>query len=376
MNYRPIMSEEEISMSFKQTRNQKEPGIICGTDEQQLSPMSLNANLSCFNNTVWEHWADQKIRAIGLQICCVKDSANYPNIILRGTNNKLWQAPKNTDLSWTQWHWPINLSQQQNANIMSFFAARFGGNGQIVLFVRGADNSIWEHWASRENISSDDWVFESRKVCTDRDFFAIERHYGGLEAFLIGFDNQVWHSWTMDYDQDKWSQWESLGGCVAGGLYLQNNSEKYPELFAKDPMNMLWHIRHYRNGWHDWKKIGGPVSGNVSAAINTNGGLDVYCIGYDRKIYRISRPELNSEWEPCECLGGNFSEMVGVEKDNNGKNKLCAIGIDQRLWEVDEENGFADRGGCLASARITTDADGRVIVIGIALDGNVFARYL
>lgn len=371
---KPLVTDRAIQIAFEQIQASTGPGLIARTLDLQLKPVDLSGNLDSYGNQVWKDWNDQHIRALGNQCCSVKDTGNRLNLILRGTNNKLWQAIEDEGPTWTKWHSPSNLSQQQNANIASFFAARFGRDGQIVLFCRGTDNSIWEFWSDRDGISQDIWTFKSRNVCTDRDIFAIERHYGGLEAFIIGLDNQIWHSWTMDYDHDDWSQWESLGGYGASGLYLLNNSEQYPELFVKDPNNKLWHIRHYRNGWHNWGELGGPLTGKVSATTNSEGGIDVYGIGFDRKLYRASRPGLDSDWQPWQCCGGAFSELAGAAQDANGSAKICAIGIDRRLWKYDSKTGFVDCGGCLASVHLNANQNGNVIAIGAAFDGNIFTR--
>lgn len=348
---------------------------IESVEGQPMKPMQLNGSMDCFGADVWNGWTDQKIRALEHQLCTVQDADNHLNIILRGTNNKFWQSSQCKDMLWSEWYTPGNLTLKQNANMTGrFFASRFGKDGQVVLFALGADGNLWDYWSSPSTIHSQPWIFKRLPMCAEPEFFALERHYGGVEVFAIGLDNRVWHSWTKNYDNDEWSQWESLGGWVSTGLFLNNNSEGYPELLANDPENAVWTIRHGRNGWCEWVKLGNAIRGCCGSAINAEGGMDVYGVGFDRKLYRITRPTLDGPWGQWECLGGMFNGLVGVATDEDCQPKVCMIGADRRLWMLKMDGAFEDMGGSLGFACVNTNLDGGVVVVGCGHDGNVFCR--
>ncbi len=287
----------EIAMRFRVAQGPSEPVAIMSLTEQPLKAVDMSENMNRFNVHTWEGWTAQSIYARDRQFCTVHDAEGCLNLILRGRENKFWHSADCKDALWDNWYTPGNLSAAQNESVSGrFFAGRFGRDGQVVLFVQGIDGRIWDFWSTPREIRTQPWTFKPLDMSTDSEFFAIERRYGGLEAFTIGLDGSIWHSWTMDYDNDQWSSWESLGGAGGYGLYLSNNSEGYPELLVCDPTGALWTIRHYTNGWHDWTRLGNAVRGRCASVQNADGGMDVYGLGYDRKLYRIRRPTLNGKW--------------------------------------------------------------------------------
>ncbi len=374
MGNRFVDRSAEISGRFATPECITDPLHIKPLPNHPLKPLRLSGNMDSYSLSLWEGWVDQKIVSVG-RFCTIRDANNNLNIVLRGEGNKFWQASQNKNLLWHNWYTPNNLTQKQNTDVTGdFFAGRFGKDGQIVLIVHGADGHLWDYWSSPDTINSEPWTFNRLAMCTDSEFFALERHYGGLEAFAVGLDGNVWHSWTKDYDNDEWSQWESLGGCAAHGLYLSNNSEKYPELLICDPKGALWTIRHYKNGWHDWKCLGNSMIGRCCNIMNATGGMDIYGLGFDHKLYRISRETLEGEWGEWECLDGMFNSLVGVVTQANGKNTVCLIGVDHRLWRLEEDGNFSDLGGHLEYACLDTDSDGNAVVVGSCYNGNLFCR--
>lgn len=364
----------EIIESFATPQHAAEPPRIQPLPEHRLKPLRLSGNMDSYNTSLWTGWTDQKIVAVG-PFCTVRDASNNVSIVLRGTDNKFWHSHQHSNMLWHNWYTPNNLTKKRNTDMTGrFFAGRFGKGGQVVLLVHGADGHLWDYWSSPETINRLPWTFNCLPMCTDSEFFALERHYGGLEAFVIGLDNCVWHSWTKDYDDDTWSQWESLGGCAAGGLYLNNNSEKYPELLICDPRGALWTIRHYQNGWHDWTCLGNSLRGRCRNVPNATGGMDVYGVGYDQKLYRIARKTLDGGWGDWECLGGMFNCLVGAVVQGDGKTNVCLIGVDHRLWRLEESGSYADLGGHLQYACLETDRDGNAVAVGSGYNGNLYCR--
>ncbi|MDO4864918.1 MAG: hypothetical protein Q4C10_00040 [Clostridia bacterium] len=365
----------EIAARFQAAQPPAEPSVIAPLAEQPLKAVSLSDNMNRFNADSWTGWTAQNISARARQYCTVRDANGKLNLLLRGRENKFWQSSACKNALWTDWYSPNNLTTTQNDSTSGrFFAARFGKDGQVVLFVQGIDGRLWDFWSSPDSIRTQPWSFKPLDMYTDSEFFAIERHYGGLEVFAIGLDGSIWHSWTMDYDNDLWSQWESIGGVGSYGLCLSNNSEGYPELLVCDPAGALWTIRHYTNGWHDWTRLGNVVRGRCASVQNAGGGMDVYALGYDRKLYRITRPTLNGEWAEWECLGGQFNRLVNALKLPGGALKVGLIGIDHRLWRLNGKGGFDDLGGSLDFACMDEDSDGGAIVIGNSFDARIYCR--
>ena len=364
----------EILQRFEVAQGPDKPVSAEPLPEQALRLMKLNDNMTHFGVDLWSGWTNQKIPVGEGGFCAIRDADDRLNVLMQGRENRFWQSANCQKALWSDWFTPNNLSSSQYDSMTGkFFAARFGGDGQLVIFVQGIDGYLWDFWSSPNSLRTKPWSFKRLEMCTSSEFFAIERCYGGLEVFAIGLDGSVWHSWTMDYDNDKWSQWESIGGVASQGLYLNNNTEGYPELLVCDPSGSLWTIRHYTNGWHDWKRLGNAMSGRCVNVPNAGGGMDVYGIGLDQKLYRISRPTLDGEWGQWECLGGQFKELVDAVL-LEGMLHLCLIGIDHRLWRLNKSGSFDDLGGSLSHACLGVNTDGDVLAIGCGFDAYLYCR--
>lgn len=346
------------------------------SEDAFLKQVSLNGNLNNFSQNAWDGWKNQMIQTGKGRFHTVHDANDHLNLILRGSDSKFWQSSVFKNEMWQDWFSPINLSHGQLSNIAEdFFVERFGKDGQVVLFVRGIDGHLWDFWSNPETIRSQPWNFNRLPMRTDADFFAIERAYGGLEAFAIGLDNSVWHSWTMDYSHDEWSQWESLKGCAARELFLANNSEKYPELLVCDPSGQLWTIRHHKDGWHNWTCLGNNILSDAMSVQNSTGGMTVYAVGYDRKLYRISRDALNADWNEWECLGGVFNQLAGVVRTKEGAEVVGMIGVNHQLWILNADGEMVSMGGVLQDARIDNSGSA-IIAVGCGFDGTLYSRNL
>jgi hypothetical protein len=128
---------------------------------------------------------------------------------------------------------------------------------------------------------------------------------GRLEVFTYkAFDNSLWHNWQVT-PTSVWFGWESLGDGVIGDPVVARNTDGRLEVFAvtKSDSDLFHAWQLPGGGWSDLQPLPGPsaderfmgvYNGFVGVARNAGGGLEVFVIGNDGKVWH--RWQISSGW--------------------------------------------------------------------------------
>jgi hypothetical protein len=158
-----------------------------------------------------------------------------------------------------------------------------------------------------------------------------------ISLYAIGMANEV----LFSEDSFRTSWFVRLGTLAAIDLTVIEDSEKRLNIFAVDTSNHLWQKRQkkYSSGggieWDSWVQLDARVPLQSSrAAVNFEGGLEVFAIGEDGLLY-YTRQLLDSAGKPVGWStlfplgnpvpssifsvgrnGGGYSEAFSVTRDN------------------------------------------------------------
>jgi hypothetical protein len=82
----------------------------------------------------------------------------------------------------------------------------------------------------------------------------------GLEVFVRGTDNAVYHRWQSKDAPGGWAPWANLGGAVSSLIGAQNADGRL-EIFGRGTNGELWHTWQdpkAPGGWRPWASLGNP----------------------------------------------------------------------------------------------------------------------
>jgi hypothetical protein len=203
------------------------------------------------------------------------------------------------------------------------------------IFVRGADNKVWQDCRDENNASKwmpapfenpDDAIIDSapsvvtwgvNKLCV-----VAANINGGVFCKL----------WDVEVLKDKWSKWIDLKHPVASKLFAPfavSEKKGYMDVFALGHDSNLWHKKFCTNIFDpyntNWENLGRPgeMVGFASgpAAAYVNGHLVVFIIGSDGVLYRKS-------WE-----GGQATKFIADGYNRKFKSTPAVISLFNRnLW--------------------------------------------
>jgi len=247
--------------------------------------------------------------------------ANRTDVFVRGADNGLWQKTWN-GTSWSGW---VALGGVLTSNP----AAVSWGPGRIDVFARGTDNALWHRWWTAPG----GWYNWERLggVLTSSPAVA-SWDAGRLDVFANGTNNGLWHrTFTA---AGGWYGWESLGGVVlSSGPAAVSSGLGRTDVFARGADYSLWHRAFTASGgWYGWEKLGGYIITGPAAASCTAGHIDAFAVGGDSALYRISNT--GSGFGIWQRLGGRWTSDPGaVCATGTGNTELFERGPDgASLW--------------------------------------------
>jgi hypothetical protein len=107
----------------------------------------------------------------------------------------IWQVVPNG--TWSNW---ALLGIPSTTNNISAPAVGKNQDGRLEVFVIGADGALWHIWQTSPGGTWGSWASlgaQSSSVTVIGDPFVTENGDGRLEAFAIGSDDALWHTWQV-----------------------------------------------------------------------------------------------------------------------------------------------------------------------------------
>jgi hypothetical protein len=185
---------------------------------------------------------------------------------------------------------------------------------------------------------------------------------GPLEAFTIGPNAELWHSWQSPTGPGGWSGWSSLGrpaGIFISQLEVIGNArDSGPlEAFAPGSDGALWHIWQgggQKDNWSNWESLGapGPKALITSVEVVENAGkgtLEAFSIATDGALWHNwQSPNGPGGWNGWSSLGqppGGIAIgqlLVAENAGTSGPLEAFALGSDRALWHIWQGGGQKD----------------------------------
>lgn len=290
--------------------------------------------------------------------------------------------------------------------------AGVNGDGRLDLFVLDRYRQLYHDWRAPHDGSWHGWealvvgpgsggvpLIGTPTVATDAT--------GRLEVFAVGVDGQVYYN-QQETQPPGWRGWVPLGGGSAPGLTaggepevaVGRDREGRLEAFAVGQDGRLLHSWQHRadSAWNEWERgLGGPPVGldgrYLSVASNADGRLEVFATGRDGAVWHIWQSMEGGGWSLWASLparGGREFPAEPVARDVRGALELFAVGPDglARRWQERPESPHADAAwhewealGGPAGARLTPgdavvaqNADGRLEVFATDATGGGIAH--
>jgi hypothetical protein len=280
-------------------------------------------------------------------------------------------------------------------------------DGRLEVFARGSNRELWHIWQFCPNAYCgwSNWASFGNNI----DAPLVQANADGrLEVFAGGSEGELLHIWEAP--AGGWSGWFSLGdGPLFGSSSLTSipaiaiNADGRLEAFARLNDNALWHTSQVSPGggcdpcpgggylpsgnyWYNWATLGGAVYSGPAVAVNADGRLEAFFIGFDRGLYHNWQVTPGGVWSGWFSLGGvvalSSSVVVGVNAD--GRLEVFVTGSDYALWHINQKqvNGSvwsgwtplgAPIGGTLQGPpAVAVNADGRLEVFDVASDGALW----
>ena len=289
------------------------------------------------------------------------------------------------------------LTDDDIAGIRSIYGARFrwgslGGivfepatalntDGRLEVFVRGADNAVWNNWQTRP--SAGPWSgWHSLGGGIQGAPAAARNSDGRLELFARGMDGQLFNNWQPAPSSGPWSGWHPLGGHIFDPVACRNADGRL-EVFARGQDGALWHIWQTRPSsgpWSGWHSLGGVMGSRVSAITNTDGRMEVFVRGTNGALFNIwqTRPS-SGPWSGWNSLGGGIQGAPVAGRNADGRLEVFAKGMDNALWHMWQTrpssgpwSGWASLGGGISNPSVANNADGRLEVFVKGLDNGLW----
>jgi hypothetical protein len=267
--------------------------FVVGSDNAVYSKYQFSPN-----SNSWSDW--YSLGGTVKQIKVGMDANGHEEVFAIGTDDRVYhQYQLAIDGGWSGW-------QQLGGWQMRQIEVSKNADGRLEVFGIGQDNSLCHIWQVAPNSGWSNW--ESRGGYVRQ--ISVGMNAGGyLEVFAIGSDDGVYHMWQ---GPGGWSGWDSLrdiyntqefgvqqitvGRNAAGGL----------EVFVISTFGSVIHISQGPSGWGQWSyELDGSVQArDLTAAINSDGRVELFAVGSDNALYNVWQVAPNGGWSGWNSLGG------------------------------------------------------------------------
>ncbi len=204
------------------------------------------------------------------------------------------------------------------------------------------------------------------------------------EAFAIGADGTLQHSWQLDTSGHvAWGAWQQLGPIGCGEPTVAQNLDGHLELFAVGPDGRLGHAWRVaprgHGGWSVWTPMGPRVKGRIAVGANADGHLELSATGEDGQLGHLWQTKPHG-WSAFESFGPPITSDPVVYPNVAGHLELFARGPEGLLGHLYQPvpNGvhgwtqWSDFGPeIIGTPAVGANINGQLIVFARAADGRL-----
>jgi hypothetical protein len=280
------------------------------------------------------------------------------DVFQRSTDGALWWRQLTQAAGWSAW-------QSFGGNVTSDPTAVAGPDGEVYIFVRGADNAVWMQLYNGTSWSG--WRTLGGTATSDIVSYADST---GVYVFVRGFDNGLY--WGT-FSGATWSGWRSAGGSLAGRPAVTGDSSGV-YAFVIAPNNGIW-VQHFStSAGNGFIPLGGSTNIDIAAAADSS-GVAVYARGTDGALFRSVNT--GGGFTAWQSLGGLLTSAPAAVGSGSTTN-LFVRGLDNALyWQPvtsGTPGGWRTLGGNVTSNATAAADAGGVTVFVRGLDGMLWGQ--
>lgn len=200
-------------------------------------------------------------------------------VAVRGTDNALWIRTLSGG-TWGSW-------TSLGGTLTGSPALASQNSSDVEAFIRGSDHGLWQ-----DTFNGSSWSGFSSLGGPDSGTFvgdptATSRTNGVITVYLRAADNSVYETyWTSG---GGWSgSWNSIGGSLSSSPNVSNEGSGEESLFGRGTDGVLYRDT-WSGSWSGWTAVGGPTNGVITgtpATVSwTSGRTDVLVWSADGPLY-------------------------------------------------------------------------------------------
>jgi hypothetical protein len=246
-----------------------------------------------------------------------------------------WQTSPGSDLSWSNWtalagDWPAGTP-----------AVTRNLAGGLQVFMRGLDSNLYSAWESNPGNSTNYTSWVSMGGIWNTDPVVANNQDGTMEVFLVGEGTQLYYN--QENAQGNWSGWQSLGGSWPGQLSVTLNNQGELELFlvgdqGPNEANLFytWQTSPESSSWAfdsggGWYKLPGYWPPGNPVVID-NPGSNLMDVFSPQNNGVLSHDWETSTWNGPQSLGGNFTGQPAATINLAGGIEVFMLGTDGKIY--------------------------------------------
>jgi peptidoglycan hydrolase-like amidase len=259
------------------------------------------------------------------------------DVFVRGTDGGIWSTTQSAG-SWSLWK-PLGAPPGGTKDEP---AAVSWAHNRIDLFVRGADDRLWQRFTLDAGATWSPWlqpVGTSGVLAAGPD--VTSRAPGSLDVVVTGSDGLVYQRF---YGPPGWNEaWIPLAGPPSGPVAGRTSVASWGggrlDVFARGADNRLWQRFWHGTGWSPWIQPPGTEGGTLASAPDVvswgTGHLSVFVRGTDGGLYTTGHG--SGGWSAWARLGAPHDALVGPPGATSvGLNSLDVFirGTDNRAYRI------------------------------------------
>ncbi|MDD2754109.1 MAG: C25 family cysteine peptidase [Methanothrix sp.] len=254
----------------------------------------------------------------------ITDSQGRRHVFVRGADNALWD---NVDGSWVYIGGTLTSAP---------YAAK-DKNGRIHIVVRGADYALWDYVFDTAS-----WTGSWKGLGGYLGSMAtasMEPTYGvWMKIVVRGGDNSLW---LCEFNVDDLStyNWIGFGGYLNSWPFVIFDQDSRMHVFVAGGDNALWDNRGILSSgvyYHNWHSLGGIMQDAPFSTLELgyNGYLLAMVRGSDNALW-IADIYAKSDPETCNWIGfgGVLASEPFASTDTSGRVHTFVRGSDGAMWE-------------------------------------------
>ena len=259
--------------------------------------------------------------------------------------------------------------------------AMVNADGRLEVFAVGTDDSVVHSWQTAPGGSFSGWAALATTATTATMVSpTVARNSDGrLEAFAIGSDLALWHTWQTTAGGAWNGAWASLGGSVSGGPVVAIDTDGTLDAFVVGSDAAVYHDRQGGSaGWLGWVSLGGSAIGSPTVQRNADGRLEVFAIDAAGALSHASQTTPGGSWSGWTSLGGTVATPV-VARNADGRLEAFGVGAGSALfhtWQTSPggawNGAWASLGGIVTSPTVARDSTGALRAFAVGDDRAIY----